>query len=198
MTELLPTFIQGWYLLADAGLDHNEKNLVMTALGGNFQPDRVAQELRNQFPESEVRRRDGQRRFQSYLGETFGGSEEDEETSFGLTPHELIEDGFDDEDLALVADAEDQAQSAMAAMNQARRTLREARHKQQLVKQSRKYYVNSTSSRSSSSQGGKPRDDSNLDCLRCGQRGHRAANCPHKPIAAQAEATKPGAGEWRP
>ena len=38
------------------------------------------------------------------------------------------------------------------------------------------------------------RDDSQLDCLRCGKRGHRAANCPHKPIAAQAEGTWPAEG----
>ena len=63
--EPLPSFIQGWYLLADAGLDNSEKNLVMTALAGNFQPDRVAQELRNQFPESEVKKRDGHRRYQA-------------------------------------------------------------------------------------------------------------------------------------
>ena len=60
--ELLPPFIQGWYLMTDAGSDHSERNLVMTALGGNFSPQRVAQELRNQFPETAVRRRDQGRR----------------------------------------------------------------------------------------------------------------------------------------
>ena len=100
-TELLPPFIQGWYLLADAGLDHGEKNLVMTALGGDFSPARAAQELRNQFPETEVRRRDHGRRSET----------------------------------------------------------------------------------------------TQLDCLRCGKRGHRAANCPIKPVAANAESSRHPDGE---
>ena len=52
---------------------------------------------------------------------------------------ELLADGFDAEDIALVVDAENQAQGALAAMYQAKRTLKEARQKQHLVKQSRKY-----------------------------------------------------------
>ena len=37
-SELLPQFIQGWYLLADANLDANERNIVMSALAGDFDP----------------------------------------------------------------------------------------------------------------------------------------------------------------
>ena len=32
--ELLPDFLQGWYLLQDASLDGNERNMVQTALQG--------------------------------------------------------------------------------------------------------------------------------------------------------------------
>lgn len=34
--ELLPDFLQGWYLLADSGLDSQEKNMIQTAVNGNF------------------------------------------------------------------------------------------------------------------------------------------------------------------
>ena len=193
--ELLPPFIQGWYMLADAGLDNNERNLVMTAISGDFSPHKVAQELRNQFPENEVRRRDQGKRFQSYLGETLDESEEDLEVR-GNSAQELEEEGMSEEGIAMVVDAEEQAQQAMAALFQAKRTLKEARQRQHLVKQSRRYYVNGGGQARSSSTAA-PKDDSHLDCLRCGKKGHRAANCPHKPLAAQAETT-PGETQQAP
>ena len=158
----------------------------MTALGGDFNPQRVAQELRNQFPDGEVRRRDQTRRYQSYMGEFLEESEDDLDIP-GNTTEALIEEGLTSEGVALVVDAESQAQEALAALHQARRTLKEARFKQHQVKQSRKYYHAGTSGKGSSSSGAGTRDDSNLDCLRCGQRGHRAANCPHKPVAAHTD-----------
>ena len=172
-------------MLADAGLDNNERNLVMTAISGDFSPHKVAQELRNQFPENEVRRRDQSKRYQSYLEETLDESDEDLEVR-GNSAQELEEEGLSEEGIAMVVDAEEQAQQAMAALFQAKRTLKEARQRQHLVKQSRRYYVNGGGQARSSATS---KDDSNLDCLRCGKRGHRAANCPHKPLAAQAEAT---------
>ena len=186
--ELLPSFIQGWYMLADAGLDNNERNLVMTAISGDFAPHRVAQELRNQFPEAEVRRRDQGRRYQSYLGENQDDTEDEDLEVPGNTRQELHDEGISDEGIALIVDAEEQAQEALAALYQAKKTLKEARQRQHQVKQSRRYYVSGKGQGRASTTTGS-RDDSHLDCLRCGQRGHRAANCPHKPIAAQAESS---------
>ncbi|CAE7303972.1 unnamed protein product, partial [Symbiodinium sp. CCMP2456] len=150
-TELLPQFIQGWYLLADANLDAGERNIVMTALGGNFEPQRVAQELRNQFSESDVKKRDSQRRYQSYIGEYLENDEDDTEI-YETGNHDYGAEGLSDEGHALVVDAEEAAQEAMSAMINARRTLREARQRQHAVKQNRKYYQgNGTSGRGSSS-----------------------------------------------
>lgn len=190
-TELLPPFIQGWYLLADANLDHAERNIVLTAIAGDFSPQRVGQELRNQFPEGEIRRRD-QRRFQSYIGEIQEDEEDDDAGTEGNTIPELTANGYDDEAIALVVDAEETAREALAVMFQAKRTLKEARQKQHFVKQSRKYFQGGQGKGGSSST--KPRDDSNIECLRCGKRGHRAANCSYKPLAAQAE-TSGGDGD---
>ena len=164
-SELLPPFIQGWYLMTDAGLDHSERNLVMTALGGDFSPQRVAQELRNQFPETEIRRRDQGRRFQGFLGDIPEESDEDLAVT-GNTTEELLEEGMTAEGAALVVDAESQAQEALAALHQARRTLKEARQRQHQVKQSRKYYTAGSSGRTTSgSSSTQPKDDSHLDCL---------------------------------
>ena len=56
--ELLPEFVQGWFLLQDSGLDTAEKNMVIAALGGDYSLSRVAQELRNQWVDDDLRRRD--------------------------------------------------------------------------------------------------------------------------------------------
>ena len=58
VTELIPTFVQGWFLLQDAGLDAQEKNMILTALKDNFSVERVAQELRNQWPDQDLRHKD--------------------------------------------------------------------------------------------------------------------------------------------
>jgi hypothetical protein len=42
-------------MLQDAGLEVHERNLVMTALKNDFSFERVAQELRNQWPEHELK-----------------------------------------------------------------------------------------------------------------------------------------------
>ncbi|OLP94111.1 hypothetical protein AK812_SmicGene23906 [Symbiodinium microadriaticum] len=181
--ELLPQFIQGWYLLVDANLDSNERNLVMTALGGNFDPLCVAQELRNQFSESDVRRRDGARRFQSYIGDTLD-DDDTAEHHLDETAEDILTEGMSEEGIALVVDAEEVAQEAMASLHQAKRTLKEARQRQHQVRQNRKYYqgANHTGRGSSSTSSSRPRDDSQIECLRCGVKGHRVAQCPHKPL----------------
>ena len=181
--ELLPQFIQGWYLLVDANLDANERNLVMTALGGNFDPLRVAQELRNQFSESDVRRRDGARRFQSYIGDTLD-DDDLAEHHLDETTEDILTEGMSEEGIALVVDAEEVAQEAMAALHQAKRTLKEARQRQHQVRQNRKYFqgANHSGRGSSSATSSRPRDDSQIECLRCGVKGHRVAQCPHKPL----------------
>eukprot|EP00435_Cladocopium_sp_Y103_P055044 s512_g18.t1 len=77
--ELLPDFLQGWYLLQDASLDGNERNMVQTALQGDFSLHRVAQELRVQWPEDELRRRDqGQRQAAHWQDEAPLGDDEPE------------------------------------------------------------------------------------------------------------------------
>ncbi|CAE7255588.1 unnamed protein product, partial [Symbiodinium microadriaticum] len=186
--ELLPAFIQGWYLLTDSNLDHSERNLVVTALNGNFSPQRVGQELRNQFPEGETRRRDG-RRFQGFMGEK-AEDEAEEDEAFTYSRDELEADGINEEGISLIAEAESEAQEALAALQEARRTLKDARFRQKMVKQSRKYYGSGGPQRGSGSNQPRPprvRDDSKIDCLRCGQIGHRAVNCPNRPSGSASQ-----------
>ncbi|CAE7241426.1 RE1 [Symbiodinium sp. CCMP2592] len=155
LVEILPDFVQGWYLLFDSGLSANERNMIHTA---------------------------------SYMGEDL--EEDDEEAAF---QESYVMDNLNEEGQALMIEAEEDVQHAMAVIQQARRTLKEARARQQQVKLSRQYFKNgpprhsgpSASSGSrpggfGSGRGGLPRDDSQMVCLKCNKVGHRAANCPLK------------------
>ena len=183
LPELLPDFVQGWYLLIDSGLDQMSRNLVITGLQGDFAFMKVAQELRNQFGE-EPRRRDFHKNA-SYLGDHQEAYEElEEEIYVAEDDHDLNEDGKE-----LWNEAEDTAQEAMAALQVAKKTLKEARNKQHAVKMARQYYkpnFNAGTNRPRSSGAPqRPPDDSQMTCLRCGKVGHRAANCSVPPQSAK-------------
>ena len=188
--ELLPDFVQGWYLLQDSGLDQSERNIVLTALNGNFSVQRVAQELRNQWSGCEPhRRREFQGKQSGFWGDVPEGDEnetEDYGDTLGDTEGEMNEEGQ-----ALMADAESEVQAAMAAIQTAKKTVREARTRQHNVRMARQYYR--PQSKGSGRVSSSAPDDSRMTCLRCGRIGHRVANCPQPPQSAQmtssAEAT---------
>ncbi|CAE7028551.1 unnamed protein product [Symbiodinium sp. CCMP2592] len=176
---ILPDFVQGWLLLQDAGLSLAERNLVQTALAGDFAFDKVAQELRNQLPETEIRKHDQHHRASSFIGEDISDGD-DGALSDG------DRDSWTEEGLAAWDEAEKEAQTALVAAAHAKRTLREARMKQLQVKQSRKYFkVPSSGGRGST---GYVPDDSRMTCLACGKVGHRAAHCPNPPKPAGTQA----------
>ena len=174
--KLLPDYVQGWYLLHDSGLTSHEKNSVQTALQGDFSMARVAQELRSQCAILDGAKRD----FTNYKNTSSLGDIPEELTEEEQEPTMNGEDLEDDEQV-LWGEAENEAQEAMAAMQHARNTLRQARLKQHNVKLSRQYFKAKTSTSSSTTS----RDDSKMTCLRCGRVGHRAANCPDPPSAAK-------------
>ena len=173
--ELLPEFLQGWYLLTDAGLDAQERNMIQTAVSGNFSAERIAQELRTQWPEEELKRKDQGGRASS-MWQDHGDAEDDmAEESAQLTAAGLEQQGMTEEGIALVAEAAQEAEEAMAAMEQARRTLREARAKQHQVKMSRQYYRVPEKNQDQSRRTG----EKSLKCFRCGG-PHKIANCPER------------------
>eukprot|EP00439_Symbiodinium_sp_Y106_P069628 s526_g12.t1 len=174
LPELLPEFVQGWYLLQDAGLNASEKNLVLTAIRNDFSVQRVAQELRTQFLDIEHRRHEGTGKQAGYWGEGLEDDEDDEQ---------VTEDGFsvedlDEEDQILWAEAEAEAQQAWAAVQTARRTLKDARARQNAVKLSRKYFKpGGSSGKGGSSKGSGVRFREDIQCLKCGRKGHKAQDC---------------------
>ena len=183
LPELLPDFIQGWLLLQDAGLDANERGLVMTTTGEDYSVEAVAHAMRTLFTDGDMKKRDSSRRQHG-----FWGSVEDEGADEGMeAPMDDMEaqETLDDESFAMWSEAQGDIQEAMAVIGNARRTLREARAKQHAVKMSRQYYkVGGRPGSSGTASGSRPRDDSQLICLRCQKKGRRAANCPLPPPSA--------------
>ena len=132
--ELLPDFLQGWYLLMDSGLDSQERNMVQTAVRGNFSLQKIAHELRAQWPEDELKRRDQQLKQNSFWQEDLDEPDHHMEPEGYMTAMGLMHEGMNEEGIALVGEAEEQAQEALQVLHQARRTLREARAKQHQIK----------------------------------------------------------------
>ena len=186
--ELLPDMIQGWYLLADAGLSPSERNVVLAALKGDYTLQRVAQELRNQWPDDDLRHRDQSTRASGWVASDDAALETIEEES----AEAWTLDDLTGEEQAMMMEAEDQAQQALAMIENGRKTLKEARARQNQVRLSRRYYkptfkktVVNGQPRGSSQSGG-------IACLRCGG-PHRVAECPQpaKPSAAVATEEAP-------
>ena len=80
LPELVPEFVQAWLLLQDAGLEPHEKNTVIVATQGDMSLQRVAQELRNQFADLDLKKRDTSRKYHGYVGDRVGDSEDESPT----------------------------------------------------------------------------------------------------------------------
>lgn len=182
--ELLPDMIQGWYLLCDAGLDTGERNMILASLKQDFSFNRVAQELRNQWTDEDLRRRDQSGRNSGWwVDET--AEDDGEVDEIFATTEDLNEEGK-----ALMIEAQEQAEHAMAAVQQGRRTLREARDKQHQVRMSRRYFK--TTFKSYKGDGKGQARTSSTTCLRCGG-DHRTSNCPKTSSSASASVAEQSA-----
>ena len=137
--EILPEFVQAWYLLADAGLTTYERNLIHTAVAGDYTLARVSHELRTQHGDHDHRRKETH--VQAYLGEELGEIAEEEFEDENEHFHDDLNDNLDEEGSALWVENQNEINSACAVLRDARRTLKAAREKQHQVKMARKYYM---------------------------------------------------------
>ena len=178
--ELLPDFLQGWYLLQDATLEPHERNLVQTAIRGNFGVHRVAQELRNQWPEEDLKRRDQGARQQGLWQDEVDYDQDEDGEDQAWHYDDLVSDGMTAERLAMIGDAEVEAEQALMMISQGKRTLKEARSKQHQVKMSRQYYKTTFNKGKSWEKGGKGKSSGKgASCFRCGG-AHRTSACPDR------------------
>ena len=193
--QLLRDFVQGWFLLQDSGLDTNEKNMVLAALRNDISFSRVAQELRSQWTDDDLRKRDQGGRASAWsIDEATEDPFQEDMASPDMSY--LAYTGLNADGMALVSEAESEAQEAMAMMEKGRRTLREARARQQYVKLSRQYYGPPGRNPLKSTTPVKKENphSSSLRCLSCGG-GHKTEDCPkkHKSFASECEAEEPQA-----
>ena len=179
--DFIPDFLQGWYLLQDASLDGAERNMIQTAIQGDFSLQKVAHELRAQWPEDELRRRDQSSRQSGMWAEDPGGLG-GWETEENYYQHEDL-GGLNEEGLQIMWSAEEEAEEAYAMLEKAKRTLQEARDKQKMVKMSRQYYRTTSYRPRTWEKGGKGSGKNSKggpsSCLRCGG-NHRTGQCPDK------------------
>lgn len=169
--DLLPDFLQGWYLLMDSNLSLAERNMIQTAVQGDFKMDRIARELRAQWPEEDLRQHDqGFKQAGFWQEEVY---EEPDWTGDADTYDSLEQDGMNEEGLSLVAEAEQLAEEAMATIEKAKITLREARAKQHQVKMNRQYYQFTTGKGKGSGKG------KTIKCFKCGG-NHKLVDCPDR------------------
>lgn len=174
--ELLPEFLQGWYLLVDSGLEAHERNMIQTAVLEDFSVQRISQELRRQWPDDELKKRD-----QSTKGSSFWNDlEDDEDYDIEDIQEGYSLEGLTEEGQVLYGEAAEDIQQAQAVIQQARRTLRDARARQHQARLSRQYYKTSSTSYGQKKTSFQPDSRSGpLKCLRCGK-AHRTTDCPDR------------------
>ena len=132
--------------------------------------------LRKHWSDSDIRKRDAEKG--CFLANYSGHDELEEEWGHmgECDPMSLEAEGFSVDEIEAMVAEEERARSAMTAIQDNRRTLRDARARQHAVKMSRQFYGRPAAS------GG--RDDSNrartpIKCFRCG--GPHRIECKEKP-----------------
>ena len=163
--RFLPDFVVAWLLLQRSGLDATERSVLVANLKNNFSVHRVKEALKLTWPDEELKRRDSGKHSAMFT----------EEESAMLADDDTWEDieagDWDDpeDEYAYQALAEE-AQEALAALQDAKRTLRDAREKQAQMRRNRRFFP--------SKGGGKGRGDRPpLKCFRCGG-SHLRKDCP--------------------
>ena len=179
LPEIIPDFIQGWYLFVDSGLDVMERNVLQAELRGDFSVKAVEEVLRKHWGDHDLKKRDQEKgKYQANVAEIYEGDEE--RALLGdWDPEHLESEGFSGEEIAAMAKEQEVMHEACAAIQEARRTLKDARARQHAVRTSRQFYPlrprDSSTSASANFSGIKP-----MKCFRCGG-PHKIAQCPEKP-----------------
>lgn len=175
--DFLPDYLAGFLLLQRSGLDAHERANVLAALRGVFSVKSVERALKEQWNDEDLQRRD-RTKFQAMVVE----DADDEEI---LAADEQPPDFGDDWQAENAFWAEQQAiDTALAAIQEQKRTLKEARWRQSQVRMGRKFFPPSGGKGASK---GSQSLSSARKCLKCGG-PHNTDNCPvRKPQAHVAD-----------
>ena len=133
---LFPELVLAWF--SDRRVDsRQERNMILAlaATGNKYQLDQLEQALKIQFPDDEIRYHDDRTGKQH---DRFLGGVVDEEDEHFSGHEEGLENN--DEYLDALATAQKDETEALASLDTANRTLREARNKQHQVRMARGYF----------------------------------------------------------
>ena len=132
--DFLPDFLVGFLLLHRSGLDANEHGNVLAALRGEFSVTSVSKALREQWADEDLMKRD--RRKEQAFAAAFEDPSEDEENVWDAEAD--IPDEYAESE-AFAAYQEEQY-TIQQAINQNKRTLKDAQWRQHQVKMNRKFF----------------------------------------------------------
>ena len=166
--RFLPDFVVAWMLLQRSGLEVTDRSVIVANLKNQFTTARVKEALKLTWPDEELKRRDAGR------GSALLAQEDIE---VQMAEQEQLENNSDweatnDEDQLAYQALEEEARMAFVAMQGARRTLRDAREKQAMMRKNRNFYP-IKSGQADGSRGDRPPPK----CFRCGG-PHLKRDCP--------------------
>ena len=165
--KFLPDFVIAWLLLQRSGLDATEKSVIVANLKNDFTTTKVKAALKLTWPDDELKRRDAGKHSAMFTAEeAVMMADDDDWEGYESLEWDNPEDGYAYQAL------EDDAQEALAALQDSRRTLKEAREKQAQMRRSRSFYPSKGSSKGKGS-GDRPPPK----CFRCGG-PHFRRDCP--------------------
>ena len=173
VADFLPDYLCGFLLLHRSGLDAHERANILAAIRGVFSVRSVERALKEQWSDDDLAKRD-KAKFQSFV------AVEEEEDQALLAEGEAPD--FGDDAWAEEVYWADQAivDSALAAIQEQKRTLKEARWRQSQMRLGRKFYPVSKGKGYAKGNENKPASK----CLKCGG-PHSTDNCPVKRPSAQ-------------
>ena len=168
--KFLPDFVVAWMLLQRSGLDGSEKTTIIASLKNEFTTERVKEALKLNWTDEDLRKRDQVRGSALMLGEeeddAFLHEEDTPPAPTWMTEEEVKEYNY------LTHETEE----ALAAIQGARRTLRDAREKQSMMRKSRQFYP---MKKETYTKWKTERSESERKCFRCGG-SHKTEACPTK------------------
>lgn len=143
--------------------------------------------LRKHWSDADLRKRDAEKG--RFMANVSMEPEEEELVCFGdLDVDTLTAEGFSAEDVQVLLSEEDNARQAMAALHEARRTLKDARARQHAVRMGRQYFSAKPGDNGGRREGlwkqmsqSKPA----IQCFRCGG-PHKIAECKERPRGGEA------------
>ena len=180
--DFIPEHLTGFLLLQRSGLDASERANVLAAIRGQFSVATVERALKEQWSDDDLMKRD-KAHYSANL------AWEDDEEQLLLAGEVPPDPDYEPEAYAAFMDEQNVIDSALEAIKEKKRTLQEARWRQQQVRSGRKFYgppANKGGGKGQFRHG--DRDHGPQKCLKCGG-PHQTSNCP-VPKKPQANVTE--------